>query len=90
MYCSKLGKVAASALVASDTEAQHEYGIALKSWDALRRADALVAAVSHQELLARPLSDLTSKLNDGGCFIDVKSQFDMPAIEALGYSVWRL
>jgi len=41
-------------------------------------------------LLARPLGELTSKLNDGGCFIDVKSQFDMPAIEALGYSVWRL
>jgi UDP-N-acetyl-D-galactosamine dehydrogenase len=76
--------------IASDTEASHEYGIALKSWDALRRADALVVAVSHQALLARPLSDLTGKLNDGGCFIDVKSQFDMSAIEALGYSVWRL
>ena len=76
--------------IASDTEAQHEYGITLKSWDQLRRADAVVAAVSHQELLARPLSDLASKLNDGACFIDVKSQFDMPAIEALGFSVWRL
>ena len=76
--------------IASSTEAQHEYGITLKSWDELARADAIVAAVSHQELLARPFSDLTSKLNDGGCFIDVKSQFDMPAIEALGYSVWRL
>jgi len=76
--------------IASSAEAQHEYGITLKSWDELAPADAIVAAVSHQELLARPLSDLTSKLNDGGCFIDVKSQFDMPAIEALGYSVWRL
>lgn len=76
--------------IASGTEAQNEYGITLKSWDELARADAVVAAVSHQELLARPLIDLTSKLNDGGCFIDVKSQFDMAAIEALGYSVWRL
>jgi UDP-N-acetyl-D-galactosamine dehydrogenase len=33
---------------------------------------------------------LTGKLNDGGCFIDVKSQFDMAAIAALGFSVWRL
>jgi UDP-N-acetyl-D-galactosamine dehydrogenase len=76
--------------IASSAEALHEYGITLKSWDELARADAVVAAVSHQELLARPLAELTSKLNDGGCFIDVKSQFDMPAIEALGYSVWRL
>jgi UDP-N-acetyl-D-galactosamine dehydrogenase len=76
--------------IASSAEALHEYGITLKNWDELVRADAVVAAVSHQELLARPLAELTSKLNDGGCFIDVKSQFDMPAIEALGYSVWRL
>jgi UDP-N-acetyl-D-galactosamine dehydrogenase len=76
--------------IASSAEALHEYGITLKSWDELARADAVVAAVSHQELLARPLAELAGKLNDGGCFIDVKSQFDMPAIEALGYSVWRL
>jgi UDP-N-acetyl-D-galactosamine dehydrogenase len=76
--------------IASSGEAQHEYGIALKSWDELAPADAVVAAVSHQELLARPLGDLTSKLNEGGCFIDVKSQFDMAAIKALGFSVWRL
>jgi UDP-N-acetyl-D-galactosamine dehydrogenase len=76
--------------IASSAEALHEYGITLKSWDELARADAVVAAVSHQELLARPLAELTGKINNGGCFIDVKSQFDMPAIEALGYSVWRL
>lgn len=76
--------------IASAREAEEEYGIPLKRWDELQRADAVVAAVSHQELLARPLEELTSKLNDGGCFIDVKSQFDMAAIEALGFSVWRL
>lgn len=76
--------------IASAAEAQQEYGITLKSWDALPRADALVAAVSHQELLARPLRELAGKLNNGACFIDVKSQFDRSAIEALGFSVWRL
>jgi UDP-N-acetyl-D-galactosamine dehydrogenase len=76
--------------VASAEEAQHEYGITLESWDTLPRADAIVAAVSHKELLARPLSDLQSKLNENGCFIDVKSQFDKQALLDAGFSVWRL
>jgi len=76
--------------IASSAEALEEYGIALTGWDQLARADAIVAAVGHQELLARPLQALTAKLNQGGCFIDVKSQFDRSAIEALGFSVWRL
>lgn len=76
--------------VASAEEAQHEYGIELVSWENLPRADAIIAAVSHKELLARPLTDLQSKLNEGGCFIDVKSQFDQKAITEAGFSVWRL
>jgi UDP-N-acetyl-D-galactosamine dehydrogenase len=76
--------------VASAKEAQHEYGVELTSWENLPRADAIIAAVAHKELLARPLSDFESKLNEGGCFIDVKSQFDMKAIRAAGFGVWRL
>jgi len=76
--------------VASSADAQHEYGIELVSWEDLPRADALIAAVSHKELLARPLTDLQTKLNDGGCFIDVKSQFDEKALSGAGFSVWRL
>ena len=76
--------------VASNADAQHEYGIELVSWEGLPRADALIAAVSHKELLARPLADFQAKLNDGGCFIDVKSQFDEKAISDAGFSVWRL
>lgn len=76
--------------VASDAEARHEYGIALDTWEALPQADAVVAAVGHKELLARPFADIAGKMAPGGCFIDVKSQFDMHAIRALGFSVWRL
>jgi UDP-N-acetyl-D-galactosamine dehydrogenase len=76
--------------VAAPRDAQHEYGIELKRWEDLPRADAVIAAVAHNELLARPLSDIYSKLNKGGCFIDVKSQFDMNAIGQAGFSVWRL
>jgi UDP-N-acetyl-D-galactosamine dehydrogenase len=76
--------------VADAGEAMHEYGVELKSWDALPQADAIIAAVSHKELLARPLADFEAKLNKGGCFIDVKSLFDQTALRDAGFSVWRL
>ncbi|RSZ59345.1 nucleotide sugar dehydrogenase [Massilia atriviolacea] len=76
--------------VADAAEAMHEYGVQLDSWEALPQADAIIAAVSHQQLLARPLSDLQAKLNPGGCFMDVKSLFDQDALRAAGFSVWRL
>jgi UDP-N-acetyl-D-galactosamine dehydrogenase len=76
--------------VAEADEAQHEYGIRLDRWEDLPRADALVAAVAHKELLARPLAELQAKLNPQGCFIDVKSQFDKAALQDAGFSVWRL
>ena len=37
----------------------------------------------------RPLSDCPAKLNEGGCFIDVKSHSTKRTAEA-GFSVWRL
>lgn len=76
--------------VAEAEEAMHEYGIRLESWDSLPQADALVAAVSHKELLALSLTDITAKLAPGGCFIDVKSQFNMTGLQEAGFSVWRL
>ena len=76
--------------LADNAEAEHEYGITLESWDSLPKADALIAAVPHKEVLALSLTDFQSKLNDNGCFIDVKSQFDENAIREAGYCVWRL
>jgi UDP-N-acetyl-D-galactosamine dehydrogenase len=76
--------------VADAKEARHEYGLELESWENLPRAEAVIAAVSHRELIARPLTDFQSKLLQNGCFIDVKSQFDQTALRDAGYSVWRL
>jgi len=76
--------------VAAAEDAQHEYGIALKTWSDLPQADAIVAAVSHKELLAKSMPELCAKLKDKGCFIDVKSHFDNIALTKAGYSVWRL
>ena len=76
--------------IADPDEARHEYGLEIEAWDSLPRAEAIIAAVSHRELLARPLSDFQSKLAAQGCFIDVKSQFDHTALREAGHCVWRL
>ncbi len=77
--------------IAEAPEAEHEYGISLTPWDQLPdQADAIVAAVSHQEYLAMSLGELTAKLKAGGVFTDVKSAYNPAAIEAAGYKLWRL
>jgi UDP-N-acetyl-D-galactosamine dehydrogenase len=77
--------------IAESAEAEHEYGISLTPWhDLPHNVDAVVAAVSHQEYLALPLAELTSKLRQGGVFSDVKSAYDPVALKAAGYTLWRL
>jgi UDP-N-acetyl-D-galactosamine dehydrogenase len=76
--------------MADADEARHEYGIKLESWDSLPKADALIVAVPHKEVMARSLLDFQAKLNDGACFVDVKAQFDPKALKEAGYCVWRL
>jgi UDP-N-acetyl-D-galactosamine dehydrogenase len=71
-------------------EAMHEYGVRLCSWDDLPRADAIVAAVSHRQLLQLTAEDFQKKLIKGGCFMDVKACFDQRALEEVGIQVWRL
>ncbi|MEO5934581.1 MAG: nucleotide sugar dehydrogenase, partial [Duganella sp.] len=76
--------------VAASAEAYHEYGIELEGWDHLPRADAIVAAVPHRELLAMPVGELQAKLTPRGCFIDIKSAFDTAKLAHAGHCVWRL
>ena len=71
-------------------EARHEYGLELEPWDTLPRADAIVVAVAHQEFVRKPLADYLAKVVERGCFIDVKSQFDLTALQRAGLTVWRL
>ncbi|MFO1292806.1 MAG: nucleotide sugar dehydrogenase [Rubrivivax sp.] len=75
---------------AAPDEAMHEYGVALEPWDALPRADAIVAAVAHREYQSLSVEDLGRKLIKGGAFIDVKAAFDRAALAGAGYRVWRL
>ena len=75
---------------ADPEEALHEYGVRLFGWEDLPRADAVVAAVSHQQLVALSVEDIQRKLIKGGCFIDVKAVFDQKALEQAGIRVWRV
>ncbi|HNU12266.1 MAG TPA: nucleotide sugar dehydrogenase, partial [Rubrivivax sp.] len=75
---------------ADPQEAMHEYGVTLEPWDALPRADAIVAAVAHREYQALSVEDLGRKMIKGGAFIDVKAAFDPVALGGAGYRVWRL
>ncbi len=71
-------------------EAEHEYGVKLHRWDDLPQADAIVAAVAHNEYLALTPQDVATKLIAGGPFMDVKALFNAAALTATGFSVWRL
>jgi UDP-N-acetyl-D-galactosamine dehydrogenase len=71
-------------------EAMHEYGVKLESWDQLPTSDAIVAAVSHKEFAAKPLSDYKAKLNGKGVLVDVKGMFDPGAARATFAGFWRL
>jgi UDP-N-acetyl-D-galactosamine dehydrogenase len=71
-------------------DARHEYGIELVSWNDLPVADAMVAAVAHKSFLQTAPSELARKIKPKGCFVDVKSAFNVPALRAAGLQVWRL
>ena len=76
--------------VASADEARQTYGLELLAWNDLPQADAVVVAVAHTELLARPLDAYFGKITPGGCFIDVKAQFPADTLRTQGLNVWRL
>ena len=71
-------------------EAMHEYGVRLVPWQDLPCADAIVAAVSHQEFKSLTAAQIGEKLARGGAFIDVKAAFSAEALRKQGFHVWRL
>ncbi len=75
---------------ADPAEALREYGIVLRRWDDLPRADAIVAAVAHKQFRSLGLEEIGRKVVRNGCFIDVKAGFDGAAIEGAGLRLWRL
>ena len=76
--------------VAEDHEAQEEYGISLAEYENVNGIDAIVAAVSHEEILNLDLHGLAAKCKGSVPFIDVKSAFCRDELAAAGFDGWRL
>ncbi len=76
--------------VAENHEAQEEYGISLTDIDDVKDIDAVIAAVSHEDILNQNLSELAAKCNGSVPFVDVKSAFGRDKITAAGFKGWRL
>ena len=76
--------------VAKAHEVREEYGISLCNLEEVRGVDAIIAAVSHRQILALDPAQLVRKAFPGAPFIDVKSAFDRSTLTASGFRVWRL
>ena len=76
--------------VAWPDEAMREYGVELKPWEQLPRADAIVVAVAHRVLVERPPADYLAKLSPRGVVADVKGVLDIAYLASQGVTVWRL
>lgn len=76
--------------VAASAEAEHEYGVRLTDWDALPKASAIVAAVSHKTYLTMDRAKLLDRLLPSSVFVDVKSAYDQSIFATAGVRVWRL
>jgi UDP-N-acetyl-D-galactosamine dehydrogenase len=76
--------------VAWPDEAMREYGVELKPWEQLPRADAIVVAVAHRVLVERPPADYLAKLSPRGVVADVKGVLDVAYLASQGVTVWRL
>lgn len=75
--------------IANAEEAKAEYGIVLRRWEELPRADAVVLAVAHSAFRDMGAVRSCGQLNGGGVVVDVKAMFprgDYPACT----QVWRL
>jgi UDP-N-acetyl-D-galactosamine dehydrogenase len=75
---------------ADPEEALRIYGVSLIAWNDLPRANAIIAAVAHEEFFKLTIEDLCRKLVYGGSIIDVKSMFSATELRAAGIVVWRL
>ena len=76
--------------LASNKEAQHEYGITLTPLEKLEPADAIILAVAHREYVESGWFLPQRLLRDGkGVVIDVKSRLDRAA-KPDGIVLWRL
>lgn len=70
--------------------AKREYGVALRSWDDLEPADAVVVAVAHEFYRELPVERLVEITGQNPVLVDVKGIFDPEEARAAGLRPWRL
>jgi UDP-N-acetyl-D-galactosamine dehydrogenase len=76
--------------LASPSEAKHEYGVSLVAKEALKPADAVILAVSHDDYVCGGWPLMTRLLRGGeGLVFDVKSVLDRGS-KPTGIELWRL
>jgi len=69
-------------------EAQHEYGLALSTWEDLPAADAIVIAVAHDAYRQIGADQIAAKATHGGNIVDVKGMLGISSVG--GRLVWTL
>lgn len=80
---------------ASERDAKHEYDVELTKLEDLGDLDCIILAVAHDEFKSMSLDELGRLYRPGmpadeRVLIDVKSILDKKAVEAAGFSYWRL
>ncbi len=76
--------------LADSAEAEHEYGVELVAFDALKPAAAVVAAVSHRPYREFSMKELRRLTGENPVLIDVKGIFPQTEVEHAGLRLWRL
>ncbi len=76
--------------VADQEEAREEYGVELKVWEDLPKADAVILAVAHEAYRDMTPDDFVGLMAPDGVLLDVKSVLDREQFKAKGIEPWRL
>jgi len=75
-------------------EAKHEYGIVFDSVEDIKKMDAIVVAVGHDQFLNFTQEDFNKMFKEGvsesKVLLDIKGLLDRTEYEVAGYKYWRL
>lgn len=76
--------------LADPDDARRHFGIDLCSWEEMNDLGAIILAVPHAQYREMAVSDLTARLSEKGCLVDVKSILDLAEVAQSGVHFWRL
>lgn len=70
--------------------AKKSYGITLADWESIKKTDAIILAVAHDEFKKIPLKDLADKLTNGKVLVDIKGIVNPESAKKEKITLWRL